>query len=70
VSEACSGWWNWVGRRVVVCLEGSSPSRSHRVAVLPGVFYPHGRLSRFNELPGFLNKLFGAFDDTLIDGNL
>ena len=43
----------------------SFPSRSHRAAVLPQVFYPHGRLSRFNELPGFLNKLFGAFDDTL-----
>ena len=28
-------------------------------------FYPHGRLSRFNELSGFLNQLFGAFDDVL-----
>ena len=60
--EACSGWW--VGRRVVVCLEGSFPSRSHRVAVLPGIF-ADGRLSRFNELPGFLNQLFRAFADLL-----
>jgi hypothetical protein len=47
------------------CLEGSFPSRSHRVAVFPGIFCPHGRWSRFNELPRFLNKLFRAFADLL-----
>jgi hypothetical protein len=46
-------------------LEGSFPSRSHRVAVLRRIFCPHSRLSRFNKLPGFLNQLFGAFDDVL-----
>ena len=54
-----------VGRRVVVCLEGSFPSRSQRVAVPPGIFCPHRRLGRCNKLPGFLNKLFAAFDDAL-----
>jgi hypothetical protein len=54
----------WVGRRVVVCLEGSFQSCSHRVAELPGISY--GRLSRFNELPGFLNQLFAAFADLLL----
>jgi hypothetical protein len=33
--------------------------------VLSGIFCPHGRLSRFNELPRFLNKPFGAFADLL-----
>ena len=48
----------WVGSRVDVCLEGSFPSCSHRVGVLPGVFCPHGpllvrRITRpFRHAPG------------------